>query len=113
PMLGYLPESIHGTAKVEYIALKNVSTGESTRLPVDGVFIFVGYDPQTGIVPDGLLDSARQVKVNMHMCTPLPGLFAAGDIRSESMRQIVMACADGATAAMSAYEYIAKGVCTE
>ena len=107
-MLGYTPESIQGTAKVESVRLKKADTEESVDVKTDGVFIFVGYDPVTGIVPPELLDESRQVRVDMHMKTAIPGLFAAGDIRTQSLRQIVMACADGATAAIGAYEYLNK-----
>ena len=108
PMLGYIPEAIIGTSKVESLKLKKADTGEIEDVLTDGVFIFVGYDPLTGIVPADLLDENRQVKVDMHMKTSVSGLYAAGDIRTQSLRQIVMACADGATAAISANEYISK-----
>jgi thioredoxin reductase (NADPH) len=103
---GLVPVSIGGAAKVDSLMLENVKTGESSTLSTDGVFIFIGYDPATGYVPAELLDESRQVKVDMQMRTGIPGLFAAGDLRSQSRRQIVMACADGATATMSAYEYL-------
>lgn len=102
---GFIPVSIGGTAKVDSLILKGAD-GEQSTLVTDGVFIFVGYDPATSYVPAELLDESRQVKVDMQMRTSVPGLFAAGDLRTESRRQIVMACADGATATMSAYEYL-------
>jgi thioredoxin reductase (NADPH) len=105
-MCSFTPVSVNGAAKVDSLMLRNVKTGEQSTLVTDGVFIFVGYDPSTSFVPAELLDDNRQVKVDMQMRTAVPGLFAAGDIRSESRRQIVMACADGATATMSAYEYL-------
>lgn len=106
PMCGLVPVSIQGTAKVETLTLKSVKTGELSTLVTDGVFIFIGYDPATSYVPSELLDESRQIKVDMQMRTSVPGLFAAGDLRSGSRRQIVMACADGATATLSAYEYL-------
>ena len=88
--------------------LKNRKTGDERELPVEGVFIFVGWDPNTGYLPAGLLNENREIIVDMNMNTKIPGLYAAGDIRSGSKRQIVMACADGATAALEAYNYLSS-----
>jgi thioredoxin reductase (NADPH) len=97
---------INGSAKVESATLRDLNSSTEIDLPLDGVFIFIGYNPNTALVPKDLLDEAGQVGIDMSMSTPMKGLFAAGDIRSHSKRQIVMAAADGATAAMSAYEYL-------
>ncbi len=99
-------QSINGSAKVESLTLKNKKTGAETNLTTDGVFIFVGYDPNTSIVPAEILNENQEVIVDINMNTVIPGLFAAGDLRSSSKRQIVMACADGSTAAMEAYNYL-------
>lgn len=106
PVLDSIPLSIDGDAKVQSITLKNVHTGETSVINVDGVFVFIGYTPNTAYLPGELLNDKGEVIVDMQMRTKIPGLFAAGDLRSESKRQIVMACADGATAALSAYEYV-------
>lgn len=107
PILETIPISINGTSHVQSLTLQNVRTHEIFELNVDGVFIFIGYTPNTSYLPSELLNENGEVIVDMHMRTKIPGLFAAGDVRSESKRQIVMACADGATAALSAYEYLA------
>ena len=73
---------------------------------VDGFFIFIGFTANTGYLPDEILDGNRDVKADINMRTAIPGLFAAGDLRTGSRRQIVMAAAEGATAALEAYEYI-------
>ncbi len=99
-------QSINGTAKVESLLLKNKKTGAESNLITDGVFIFVGFDPNTSIVTSEILNDKQEVIVDMNMNTAIPGLFAAGDLRSSSKRQIVMACADGSTAAMEAYNYL-------
>lgn len=99
-------ESINGATKVESLAIKNVKTGGQSTLAVDGVFVFIGFDANTGYLPKEVLDESRGVKTDINMKTSIPGLFAAGDLRSGSKRQIVMAAADGATAALEAYEYI-------
>jgi thioredoxin reductase (NADPH) len=85
--------------------MRNLATNEVSELVTDGLFIFIGYDSNVSIVPPEIMDKG-QIKVDMQMRTPIKGLFAAGDLRAESRRQIVMACADGATAAMSAYDYL-------
>jgi len=106
PVLDTVVESINGATKVEGLTLKNVKTGARSDLAVDGVFIFVGFDANTGYLPAEVLDENREVIVDINMRTEVPGLFAAGDLRSGSRRQIVMAAAEGATAALEAYDYI-------
>lgn len=99
-------ESINGSVKVDSVTIKNIKTSAQSTLGVDGIFIFVGFDPATGYLPAEILNENREVAVDMRMRTKIRGLFAAGDLRAMSKRQIVMACADGATAAMEAYDYI-------
>lgn len=99
-------ESIDESGKVESVMLKDTHTGKNVKLLVDGVFVFIGYDPNTGYLPKAVLNEQREVVVDMHMRTSIPGLFAAGDLRCHSKRQIVTATADGATAALGAYEYV-------
>ena len=111
-VLNTVIESIDGADTVKSVSLKNIVTGEARRLETDGVFVFVGYDPNTSFLDDSLLNDKREVIVDMNMKTGIEGLFAAGDLRSGSKRQIVMAAADGATAALSAYEYLTGTYCT-
>ncbi len=106
PVLDTVVESINGATKVEGLAIKNVKTGKQSTLAVQGVFVFVGFDANTGYLPAEVLDENGNVKADINMKTSVPGLFAAGDLRSGSKRQIVMAASDGATAALEAYEYI-------
>jgi thioredoxin reductase (NADPH) len=101
-------ESINGATKVESVSLKNVKTGKQSTLAVDGFFIFIGFNANTGYLPVEILDGNRDVITDINMRTALPGLFAAGDLRSGSKRQIVIAAAEGATAALEAYEYILR-----
>lgn len=89
------------------LALKNVKTGERTEQPVDGVFVFIGFEPVAGFVPQALeRDKAGFVITDCEMRTNLPGFFAAGDIRSKNCRQVATAVGDGATAATAAYAYL-------
>lgn len=95
-----------GDEKVKAISLLNKKTNKTSELTVNGLFIFIGFSPNTAYLPKEVLNEAAQVKVDMQMRTPIGGLFAAGDLREGSYRQVLMAAADGATASISAYEYI-------
>ena len=107
-VLGSIIEKINGEEKVSSVTIKNVLSGQTQEMTVDGIFIFIGYDPNSSFVPPELKDANAQIVADIQMHTPVAGLFAAGDIRRESPRQIVAACGDGATAAMQAYKYIAE-----
>jgi len=102
-------EAITGDEQVKALELLDVQTGEKSTLEVDGVLVQIGLEPNTaylgGIVP---LDDQGYVLVNDKMETKVPGIFAAGDTRHNSMRQISTAVGDGTTAAMSAARYLAS-----
>lgn len=92
---------------VTAVALTSVKTGEKSDLPVDGVFVFVGFEPVASFVPADLeRDKAGFVITDCEMRTNLPGFFAAGDVRSKNCRQVATAVGDGATAATAAYAYL-------
>ena len=99
--------AIEGTDAVERLKLRNVVTNEESTLDVDAVFIFIGLHPNTDYLK-GLLkmDEGGHIYVNDWMETEVPGLFAAGDVRVNSARQVVSAAGDGATAAIRADHYI-------
>ena len=83
--------------------------GEKETLKVDGVLVHVGLDPNTGYLEGTVpLDEQKQVKVNQCMETEIPGIFAAGDIRSGSPRQVAAAVGDGAIAAIAAQRFLQK-----
>ncbi len=99
--------AVEGKDAVDGLRIKNVQTNEESTLRVKGVFVAIGFTPNTAYLKGVLsLDEAGQVVVNDKMETNVPGVYAAGDIRSGSLRQVVMACADGATAAMNADKYL-------
>ncbi len=104
--------SINGTGNVESVTIRNNKSGLNNNINVDGVFIFVGYVPNTAFLDSSLLNECGEVVVDMRMRTLEKGLFAAGDIRSSSRRQIVMAAADGAVAALESYDYVTALNCT-
>ena len=102
-------ESIEGDSQVRELRLRNVKTKEESRLEVSGVFIAVGLRPNTGYL-EGLLALSPEgfILVNDQMETGVPGVFAAGDIRAGSARQISSAVGDGATAAISAERFLSS-----
>ena len=99
--------AIDGNETVERLSLQNVKSGDTSTLDVAGVFIFIGLSPNTSIL-EGLvkMDEGKHVYVNDWMETEVAGLFAAGDVRVNSARQVVTAAGDGATAAIRADHYI-------
>jgi len=111
-VLPYVVKRIEGTKNVERLLLQNSKTGEEMELPVDGVFIDIGMVPQTDLLkPLGVaLDERGYVVVGADQSTNVPGLFAAGDVTTacNGVHQIVTAAAQGAVAALSAYEYIRR-----
>ena len=94
-----------GENKLRALTLKNVKTGELSSLAVNGVFIAVGQTPSTAGLTGVELDGGYIV-TDEEMRTVLPGVFAAGDVRKKSLRQVVTATADGAIAAESAIKYL-------
>ncbi|WP_068749362.1 thioredoxin-disulfide reductase [Thermovenabulum gondwanense] len=100
-------EEVKGQEAVEEIVVKNIKTGEIISYPTDGVFVAIGWEPNSGIVK-GLvnLNERGYIITDENMATNVPGIFAAGDIREKSLRQVITAAADGAIAAVSAEKYI-------
>ena len=94
--------------------VKNTKTGELTRIDADeedglfGLFGFIGYNPRSELF-EGMLDMDHgYIKTDDNMHTNIPGVFAAGDIRVQALRQVVTAAADGAIAAMQAEKYVSE-----
>lgn len=101
---------IFGEQNVSGLSIRNVKSGALRTEKTDGVFIYVGLAPHTGFVADVLrLDAGGHIETDILMRTSLDGVFAAGDIRANSVAQLAAAAGDGVTAAMSAYRYI-KGL---
>ena len=102
-------ESITGDKLVREIRLRNVKTGKGSSLVVSGIFVAVGLRPNTGYLKGLLkLDEGGFIPVNNQMETEVPGIFAAGDIRVGSIRQVVSAAGDGATAAIAAERFLSS-----
>ena len=102
-----VPLVVEGTDKVEALRIRNVRTDEEKAIAVDGVFIAVGILPNTekfkGLVD---LDESGYIIAGEDGVTSAPGIFAAGDIRTKNLRQVVTAVADGANAVASAQRYL-------
>ena len=92
---------------MEGIELKNVKTGEIDRKEVQGVFVFIGTQPNMDVI-NGLVrqDENGFVITDEKMETSIPGVFAAGDIRSKALRQVSTAVGDGANAAFFAERFM-------
>lgn len=100
-------DAVKGDAAVKALQLKNTVDGIISELAVDGVFVAVGSVPSTGFAGDSVpLDESGCIITNELMETSIAGLFAAGDVRHNSARQVITAAGDGATAALSARRYI-------
>ncbi len=99
-------EEIAGIDEVKNLVLRNVTTGETSTLDVDGVFVFVGFEPIMDFVPDSIEKAQNGIVTDVEMRTNIPGVFAAGDIRAKMCRQVASAVGDGATAATAAFAYL-------
>lgn len=100
-------KSISGYEKVEGVEIQNLQTGEFFSIKADGLFVFIGSIPQTKFLKGlNLLDSDLTIPTDEKMRTFIPGIFAAGEVRTGSLKQIVTSCSDGAAAAIQAKEYL-------
>ena len=96
-----------GDGQVEGVGIKDEVSGETSRVDLSGIFIYIGLDPNTEYLQDVLpLDNAGHIPTDIWMSTPARGIFAAGDIRQNSAAQLVSAAGDGATAGMAARRYV-------
>ena len=100
-----IKELLHN-ARLNGIIVENVVTGEKQEIPIDGLFISIGRQPATELF-QGLAMENGYIVADESTKTSIPGIFAAGDLRMKTLRQIVTAVADGAVAAQQAEEYIA------
>lgn len=102
-------EKVEGDDFVKRLRLNNVKTGTKSALEVTGLFVSVGFEPDTahlkGLVA---LDNDGHIITDSEMETSVPGIFAAGDTRAKMARQVITAAGDGATAAVAAEHYLAE-----
>jgi len=94
-------------AGVNAVSLQDTQTGEPRELTTDGVFIFIGFVPNNKLVPAGIKMNADGYVVTNEKCeTNMPGIYVVGDLREKYAKQIVVAAADGCTAALVAAHYV-------
>jgi len=101
---------IRGDRGVDRVLLENLDSGEVYEFPTSGVFIYIGFHPSTAFLWEGgvPLDGGGHVITNIRMETPVSGVFACGDVRQFSDRQLGNSVGDGITAALSAYRHITE-----
>lgn len=106
-MKGFTVQEIKGSKAVEGVIIENLATKERSELAVQGVFVEIGLEPNTGYI-NGLvqLNEAGEIQVDCLCETGVPGVFAAGDVSSVPEKQIIIAAGDGAKAAIRAWEYL-------
>ena len=96
-----------GEKDLAAVGISNLQTGDYEEVPVEAVFIYVGFEPVTTFLPKALeRDAQGFVITDTEMRTSVPGIFAAGDIRSKLCRQVITAAGDGATAAQAAFVFL-------
>jgi thioredoxin reductase (NADPH) len=94
----------NGVSEVE---LQEIPTGGTHMLKADGIFIFIGFNPNNKLVPAGVKYSADGYVITDEKCeTQIPGIFVIGDLREKYARQIVLSAADGCMAALAASHYV-------
>ncbi|MBQ9536948.1 MAG: FAD-dependent oxidoreductase [Desulfovibrionaceae bacterium] len=105
--LSCVVEALHGSKDLEGITIKNLNTNATEEIACEAIFIYVGFEPITTFLPETLKkDPAGFIITDTEMNSSIPGIFAAGDIRSKSCRQVITAAGDGATAAQAAFVFL-------
>lgn len=100
-------EAINGTDRLESVVLRNKNSDDLIKKTTDGMFIYIGQDPQTSLFSDLLeMDASGYIAVDNEMKTSLAGVFAAGDVIRKKYRQITTAMGDATIAALAAVEYL-------
>ncbi|SMF18233.1 thioredoxin reductase (NADPH) [Xaviernesmea oryzae] len=101
-------EAIRGENGVTALAVRDLSTGQTSEIPCHGVFIYVGLEPNTAFLGETVaLAADGRIVVDLDMQTSVPGIFAAGDVRARSVAHLAASAGDGVTAAISAIRYLA------
>ncbi len=111
PKISLIMESsitaFHGNEKLEGVEITDLKSGLKQNHPIDGVFIFIGYIPNTEFLEGKVaLSEWKEIIVDADMLTSIKGIFAAGDSITKKYRQVTTAVADGTIAALSASKYI-------
>jgi thioredoxin reductase (NADPH) len=108
-LLEMIVEEIRGPDRVQSIAVRNVASGKADTLPADGVFVFIGHDPNTALFRGQLeMDNKGYLRVDPRMQTSIPGVFAAGEAADPTFRQVATSAGMGVAAAISAERWLAE-----
>jgi thioredoxin reductase (NADPH) len=100
-------EAVNGDGAVQSVTVRNLKTDDVYDLPLGGLFVYVGNIPNTGMFGDGIeVDENGFIKVDETMATGCPGVYVAGDVRKNPLKQVVTAAADGSIAALTADKYL-------
>ncbi len=102
-------EDVFGKDKLDGLKLKNLSTGKTSELKTDGLFVAIGHEPNTKFLPKELLDEKGYVKLGGQRgaaSTAIPGIFVAGDVHDYIYMQAVTAAGFGCTAALDAHRFL-------
>lgn len=106
-LLGYTPEEIKGTKKVEQVIVRHTASGEEKVLDVEGCFVEAGGIPNSSFLPGGVQRNGMgEIVTDKEGRTSLAGLFAAGDVTDCPNKQVIIAAGEGAAAALAAHEYL-------
>lgn len=108
-VLNSVVNQIVGENKVEALKIKNVLTEQIQELPVNGVFVYIGFMPNSDFVKSLVaVDENGYIITDENLSTNIPGIWAIGDVRKKSLRQIATAVGDGALAAYEVYKFLNK-----
>lgn len=98
--------SINGEDSIESVTVKKTDTGEEKTVPAEGVFIYIGYTPNTEFLPETIELDKGYIKTDDKLKTNIDGIYAAGDVRVKTLRQVATAVGDGALAGFNAIKYL-------
>lgn len=102
-------ESIQGTDRAQSVILRDVVTGETREHPTEGVFVFIGHEPNNAIFSEQLkMDPMGYVLTDKHMQTSVEGVFAAGEIQDPLWKQVATSVGQGCAAALAAEEWLSQ-----
>ena len=100
-------ERVNGADKIGSLSLRNLKTNDTYDLPIGGLFVYIGNIPNTGMFKDCVqVDENGYIHVDETMATDCPGVYVAGDVRKNPLKQVVTAAADGSIAALTADKYL-------
>ncbi len=109
PIYNAVTKEVKGEGKVSSLVIEDVVTGETREIPVDGVFVEIGYVVKAEFVKHLVeMTERNEVITDKYMMTSTPGVFAAGDLTTSIYKQAVISAGEGCTAALGAYEYLMK-----